>query len=41
MTYKCPRCSWYLRSIAKDCWLYECSNKSCNAVVQLPEKEQN
>jgi hypothetical protein len=40
MPLNCPRCNWYIRSINKECWLYECSNPLCNAVLQLPEKNQ-
>ena len=36
MTYKCPKCKWFLRNISRDIDLFECSKISCNVICQIP-----
>ncbi len=36
MTISCPYCKWYLRTIAGDINLFECSNPACDVIIQNP-----
>jgi hypothetical protein len=41
MPNSCPFCGWYLRTLSKDCGIFECSNPICQTTIKHTDKPRS